>query len=113
MTLYGLFLDDERTPQQATWMKYPENVEWSIARNSKEFLANVSSFKWDLISFDNDLGEAKEGRHLMKDLCEWLEAHRDDYAVLPKVFVHSMNPVANSYMLAYWENWSKHVWNAS
>lgn len=33
----GLFLDDERVPQDVTWIKYPENVEWVVVRSYDEF----------------------------------------------------------------------------
>ena len=34
----GIFLDDERNPEDVTWIKYPENVEWFIVRTVLNFL---------------------------------------------------------------------------
>ena len=29
----GLFLDDERVPQDVTWVNYPKNIEWTVVRS--------------------------------------------------------------------------------
>ena len=34
--LKGLFLDDERNPEDVTWIKYPDNIEWIVVRDSAE-----------------------------------------------------------------------------
>ena len=30
--MIGVFLDDERNPEDVKWVKYPANVDWCVVR---------------------------------------------------------------------------------
>lgn len=52
-----LFLDDERFPEDVTWLHLPD-YDWDIVRNQAQFEHHVKAFGIpDHISFDNDLGD--------------------------------------------------------
>ena len=59
----GLFLDDERNPQDVTWMPHSDyhDVEWTVVRNFQEFKQQILE-EWDVISFDHDLQDFSNGR---------------------------------------------------
>jgi len=95
-----LWLDDVRDPnnfdmQGAVWIK-----------NFQDFEDTLTHLIWDMtddnivhISFDNDLGEEKEGYHGFCILEEYL--HMGYFEGLKKVTVHSSNPSAvHKFMLA-------------
>lgn len=89
----ALFLDDERDPKDVTWIsigKYP----WEIVRTYSDFCVYLAAQGIpDRISFDNDLGESKEGI----DCAHFLVTAIMDGEHLPRDFsytVHSKNNVA-------------------
>ncbi len=88
-----LFLDDERNPSDVTWVAIG-NHQWTIVRNYQEFVAYMAAHGVpDVISFDNDLGEAKEGI----DCAHFMVSAIMDGEPLPPGFsytVHSKNNVA-------------------
>lgn len=93
---YWIFLDDLREVAQV--YKQPEvsnNPLWVVARSFEEATKLILERGCPMyISFDNDLGEAKEGY----DLALWLtEKDLDGVIDIPKdfdFFVHSANPVS-------------------
>ena len=55
--MVGIFLDDERIPEDVTWVDYKSNIYWIIVRNSTEFFTALDKIKPDIISFDHDIQE--------------------------------------------------------
>ncbi|MBK9793869.1 MAG: hypothetical protein IPP60_12470 [Sphingobacteriales bacterium] len=106
----GIFLDDERYPKDVTWIKYPENVEWFVVRNSSEFTDQF----WQLmrtgeeyiVSFDHDIQEFIGKIELTgySNLKGMLNAIQYYGSAAPKCYFHSMNPVGKENMEAYYNN---------
>ena len=107
---YHLFLDDERSPVNVTWMTLPD-VPWHIVRNYEEFTEMVITKGAPLsVSFDHDLadehyaamlretnnernvdyGPEMTGYECAKWLVYFCEANRLKF---PDYTVHSMNPI--------------------
>jgi hypothetical protein len=63
-----LFLDDERNIQNVFWVDYPKDISnYVIVRNYDQFVQFIEEKGIpDYISFDNDLGEPKEGYDCVK-----------------------------------------------
>lgn len=104
----GLFLDDERNPQEVTWVNYPENIEWTVVRSFSEFVKAVSTQGFNIISFDHDLQDFSKGAEMtgydcLKYYCNFLLYVEDCF--LPQVVVHSMNPIGKVNILTYWKNY--------
>ena len=94
-----IWLDDLRDPKtygytEALWIK-----------SYKAFTKTILSIGLpELISFDNDLGEEKEGY----DCAKWLvEYCMDRNLPLPKWQVHSANPVARNNINSLLNNYKK------
>ncbi len=112
----NLYLDDFRIPEDS--FKYTYNTDylklkWDIVRNYDEFVAYIEKNGMpDLISFDHDLAdehyapeehwekydEWKTSQNFKEktgfDCAKWLiDFCIDNKANLPKIYVHSMNPV--------------------
>ena len=89
-----LFLDDERMPEDVTWITmYPGHYD--IVRSFDEFRAYIKANGIpNIISFDNDLGGWREGYHC----ADWLVGQfLFEGMNLPEEFdftVHTMNPIA-------------------
>lgn len=104
---FNLFLDDERNPEDVTWVDLP-NVDWVICRTYAEFVATVECRGLpELMSFDNDLGELKEGKHCAFWLVEWMMDNNISTEGLAW-FVHSKNPVAAETIDTYLSNFVRH-----
>lgn len=107
----GLFLDDERNPEDVFWIKYPSNItHWIIARNLKEFqfqIVNRSDIQY--ISFDHDLQDfgietENTGYNCLKLLVDWcIMGNRQ----IPKCLFHTQNPVGLRNMESYYQNFLK------
>lgn len=103
----NLFIDDERLPDHVTWIKYPETIKgWVVVRNYADALA---FFKINgmprFISFDNDLGEQKEGI----DILHWVINYCiDNKCNLPAIAVHSQNCEARDRMVSLASSFIKH-----
>ena len=102
--LKGLFLDDERNPEDVTWVIYPA-TSWGIVRSFKEF-TNVDFKKYDVISFDHDLGdaEANTGYDCMKLYVDYLMCS-DEVLEEVVIYYHTKNPVGEENMRKYFENY--------
>jgi hypothetical protein len=93
-------LDDERMPQDVTLIDYPSNIkvdDWSVVRSYKEAIEwiNLNGLP-DFISFDNDLGEQKEGKDVVKYVIEYCIDNNKDF---PSCAVHSKNPIASDFIV--------------
>lgn len=57
----GLFLDDERNPEDVTWellgtsRKYPDNIEWTVVRTRSDFQDACETGEYTHYSFDHDI----------------------------------------------------------
>jgi len=110
-----LFLDDIRTPWDCAKYMHrrigSDNLlylaeDWVIVRDYDEFVKYIEGNKLpDLVSFDHDLADAhydpttwtegfkykeKTGADCAQFLVDWCGDHK---AIVPKVLIHSMNPV--------------------
>ena len=104
----GLFLDDERFPNEVTWENYPENIEWDIARTVKEFLDLIRTGSYGIISFDHDLqdfdetGNENTGYTAVKQLVIFVMYRGTK--IPQKCYFHTKNPIGKENMQSYWEN---------
>jgi hypothetical protein len=106
----GIFLDDERHPNQVYWVNLPKDVNWTIVRSYDEFVETVANWYKthgkilpDIISFDHDLSfehymdvvnsEEKTGLDAAKWLVQFAEEHAVSTREFPYHCVHSMNVV--------------------
>ncbi len=117
----GIFLDDERTPDQVTWIDYPSNMEWVVVRNSREFALEmykvIASGEKYVVSFDHDLQEfygdlEVTGYDLLQEMLYSLldAAERDGEPIsmrIPETFFHTKNPVGKENMETYLANFMK------
>jgi hypothetical protein len=92
----GLFLDDERSPSEITWIDYPEGISWYIVRTTRAFVDEIAAtfeFNYEpysVISFDCDLGNHNDdGTFCARHLCD---KYLDRDLELPTCFIHSKNP---------------------
>lgn len=109
-----LFLDDERNPEDVTWVVYPENAEFTIVRNREQFqYAALSNSRFDIFSLDHDLqdwdkfsGKENTGYSL---LCELMYL---DSRKMPKttVIAHSKNPVGAKNIEEVWRFFKENEW---
>lgn len=136
--LKGLFLDDERVPQDVTWIKYPNNIEWVVVRNMGEFADHIHDLSFDVYSFDHDLQdywEIKEGQVIGHDIdgavyaTETTAGENTGYTILQsmlydwqmlfnfepkhldnvKFFFHTQNPIGKKNMESYYQNYVKFI----
>lgn len=89
-----LWLDDERDPDnQDWWIEFPQlkTMDWVWVKTVEEAQSAIEAGGITFISFDNDLGVPKEGRHL----ADWIE-EKAYFKEVPKMGweVHSKNSVA-------------------
>ena len=99
-----LFLDDKRYPDEVFWIPhkhYPVGSTPTIVRDAYSFKQEVlSGTKWDVISFDNDIQDNVEGKHLLDWLIFLFVDKKIDYFPT-KIILHTMNAVAKDQMLTY------------
>lgn len=124
-----LFLDDYRKPRdciqymyQRIGVKNTEYMEdWIIVKNYDEFVKAVSEFsdEIEVISFDHDLADEhyimetdpdysnyKERTGL--DCAKWLlDFYKEKDKNLPRIYVHSMNPVGTDNIVREFEKGDK------
>lgn len=108
----GLFLDDERFPQDVAWVKYPDNVEWRVVRTYQDFVACYMLNDYDVFSFDHDIQCFENGREMTgyDALKVTLDAFFDVDNTL--VFFHTQNPIGKKNMESYYQNYIKFMKNA-
>ena len=86
----NLFIDDERYPPN-------DGNSWIIVRNYEEAIAFLKAHTNapQHVSFDNDLGGAKEGYDIAKWMVEYdIKLNMVWIPINFSFFVHSQNPVA-------------------
>jgi len=122
---YKIYLDDERTPNDKTWI---------VVRNYGQFIKMVSDIGLEnisTISFDHDLGDTAIEEYYNNvmnngildydnieektgyDASKWLVNYfMDNYSTsntFPKVYVHSANPIGASNIIGYINGFLKHI----
>ena len=94
----GIFLDDERFPEDVTWVEYYEVEQWIVVRTYIDFcevVDNLENFEKVLFSFDHDLQDfnyedgEKTGLSCIKYLAQKVVDAEED---VPVCFFHSKNP---------------------
>lgn len=103
---YSIFLDDERNPQDVTWIELP-NIKWIIIRDFSWFKFYINGRMPEYITFDHDLQDFNEdGTENTGYTClKWLVDYCIDHdMMLPGCFFHSMNPIGVKNMKSYYEN---------
>ena len=124
---YNLFLDDERVPLDC--LRYTYNtiyidVDWVIVRNYNDFVSYISNHGLpEIISFDHDLADIhyrncnhvdkmdyesldeKTGYHCAKWLIDFIISNDLE---LPKILIHTMNPVGRENIDRLFKNFKKH-----
>lgn len=90
-----IFIDDERYPPRT------EQGEWIIVRDPQSAIALIkTNAAWIThISFDNDLGYALEGRHVMLAILGDAMNEPTPLPRIKEIRVHSANVVASRNML--------------
>ena len=106
----GIFLDDERQPEDVYWMKYPE-VEWYVQSRAVDFLFCISQLDNEvsdyIFSFDHDIqsygldGVEITGYDCLKHLVDF--CFQFNYK-LPVCYFHSKNGVGSENMICYYDN---------
>lgn len=113
--MIGIFLDDERTPVDVTWLQYDKDIVWSIVRTKVEFdeMVKLTSLfgQTFVVSFDHDIQDFKDGVEqtgydCLKSLVDFC---LDNGKPLPVCFFHTQNAVGKANMIAYYENAKKHL----
>ena len=123
----NIYLDDVRTPISPNneWVDGIE--EWIVVRSHDEFVAAVSEIgldNIDIISLDHDLGDSAmleyynnvkdnyklEYENIIEktgyDCCKYLVNLSMDTGIpLPRVIVHSANPIGSANMMGYINNY--------
>ncbi len=106
--MINIFLDDERYPEDVTWVKLPE-VDWHIVRTALDFKALVLDQgveNLNYISFDHDINDwsGTDNRKEVTgyDLLKWLCYETD---LLPKCMFHTQNPIGKKNMESYYINY--------
>lgn len=110
--MIGIFLDDERNPEDVTWIQYPEGIEWYVVRRMNDFLFCIYNMENTdyVVSFDHDLqdynlaGKENTGHDCLKSLVDYC---MDKGYMLPECFFHTQNPVGKKNMVSYYENAKK------
>ena len=116
--MIGLFLDDERNPEDVTWIQYPDDIEWYVFSRYTDFifaylnLYESSDLESTIVSFDHDiqdsnlLGREVTGYDCLKFLVEFCI---EKGVAIPKYYFHTMNPVGKSNMEHYHNNAKKFI----
>lgn len=98
--MYHLFLDDERTLAQVTWVALPHMsdpdpmLHWTVVRSFEDFVQCIQTKGMpDFISFDHDLGDVGDDEKNGLSCAKWLVDYcLDNKVTCPPFEVHSKNP---------------------
>lgn len=109
---YGIFLDDERNVEDAFWMNYGNDIQWTVVRTFAEFVKVIrDNTQTDyIISFDHDLqdfkvnGDEYTGYDCVKFLVDF--SMQNDKK-LPAAYYHTQNPIGKTNMECYMNNAKK------
>ena len=107
--MVGIFLDDERFPQDVTWVEYKSNIEWIVVRNSVEFFTTLDKVKPDIISFDHDIQEfVLNQNHVeitgLDVLKRFVFTYIQNKYQLPMCVFHTKNICGKENMKSFYEN---------
>lgn len=120
-----IFLDDERSPANVTWIQLPDITRcmWKVVRSYDEFvslLSKVDDIKF--VSFDHDLADEHYGQVCNGDAIDYskfkertgMDCARaltnwcmNNGKKLPGYTVHSMNPVGKENIISLLESFKK------
>jgi len=93
---YRLFIDDERTPPDDTWV---------VCRSTQQALDCVKARGMPVfISFDHDLGGDDTAMVFLRQLVDTVW---DEKSSPPAYAVHSANPVGAANIRSFMESWKK------
>ena len=113
--LRGLFLDDERNPEDVTWIEYPENIDWTMVRSYSEFFYKLHRGQFQVFSFDHDIqdynhrGVELTGYSALKAMVDtFLTTPHGLYTLPGQVLFHTRNPIGKTNMESYWNNFCKY-----
>ena len=113
--LKGMFLDDERNPEDVTWINYPESIDWTVVRSYDEFFYEFYRETFQVFSFDHDIqdynhrGVELTGYTALKAMLDtFLTTTPELYTFPEQVFFHTKNPIGKENMESYWKNFCKH-----
>lgn len=109
-----LFLDDERNPEDVTWINYPIGTKFHVVRTYQEF---VNYFKTnripDIISFDHDIADFDESRGInqektgydcVKFFCNEFAETQIPITEFPMCLYHTNNIIGKTNMSSYVQN---------
>lgn len=106
--MIGLFLDDERVPQDVTWIGYPDDIEWYSFNRMSDFLFAVFNMEGEyILSFDHDLaefdlsGNENTGYVALKAVIDYC---MNSGLPIPVCYFHTQNPIGRGNMKYYYEN---------
>lgn len=113
-----LFLDDERNPEDVTWISYPDDIKFVVVRNYAEFISYLNeNVMPSFISFDHDLADfndAREGSYkertgydCVKFLCNHFAESNKFIEHFPETFYHTNNVIGKKNMESYVNNFKK------
>lgn len=114
---YALFLDDERTINDVTWLAFPEHNRWSVVRTMDDFIRTIYTFGVPaFITFDHDLADQDYVRGISDSektgysCAKWLVDFCYDRGLkFPGYEVHSMNPIGRKRIRDYIESAKEHM----
>ena len=113
--LKGLFLDDERNPEDVTWINYPESIDWVVVRGYDEFFYEFHRETFQVFSFDHDIqdfnhqGLELTGYTVLKAMLDtFLTTPHGLYTFPEHVLFHTQNPIGKVNMERYWKSFCKH-----
>jgi len=123
MSNYYLFLDDQRYPNSISWVKIPQNIEWTIVRNYDQFISTILAKGFPhFICYDHDLADChykdafgnkeidynKYSEKTGYDCAKWLVQYCVNRNVKhPPFIVHSLNPIGKKNIELYIESYNK------
>jgi hypothetical protein len=124
---YAVFLDDERFPENVTWIDLPP-VVWTIVRNYDEFVKTIEEKSIPtIISFDHDLCDQHYNEYALAhdkslpsfgkirydlfkertgyDCAKWLAQLCIKKNVnLPQYYIHTLNPIGRMNIFSIMES---------
>jgi hypothetical protein len=104
-----LFLDDERMPEDVTWLRYPKDSEFTIVRTVEAFAKAVADNEaFDIWSLDHDLGTEATGYDALKHAIRWMP-----YRTPAIVWPHTKNIVGGKNITEYWKNYEAYILNCN
>lgn len=111
--MIGIFLDDERNPEDVTWINYPTGIEWVVVRTLNELISSIQSTNEEhCISFDHDICDYDiSGReNTGYDCLKYVINHcLDINKKIPMCYFHTKNIIGLRNMMMFYENSLKYI----